>query len=320
MPKVDHSARGEIFRASRSREGGSPLAKEHKTKTELEIRASAAEKFTTDVRLLATWEAPPHVTLYEPNFVRWIPDFVPGPYFVFFDDPDNALFEVEKPWQLIVIFERIHRREIYHITNRYTDYLITIDQNNLVHGQGTAETWLRTGTHHVFKLLGVPANPTPGAITSSEIETAQFGRQIRFHCQLAAQSFTLTLDGCGSTEWRSLTHRPPATATLDYIYIAELNRGRYRVSVSAPSFRLFTLCESVTVEKQAQQKRQELATAPTPPPEVQQSSSATAIVPFDAQRALANGSPSQPPSAPTANGNTPQQTDQEQPTEQTNTD
>lgn len=249
MPKVDHSARGEIFRASRSREGGIPLATERKTKAELEIRSSATEKFTTDVKLLATWEAQPHVTMYQPDITRWIPDFVPGPYFIFFDEPDNCIFEVEKPWQLIVIFERIHRREVYHITNRYADYLITIDQNNLVHGQGTAEIWLRTGIEHIFKLLEVPKPATNDALKLNRVDMEAFGRCLGFHSQLDDKSFKLTLTGCEKFEWRSLTHRPPQVATLDYVYIAELNHSRHRVSMAAASFRFLTHCEHIAVEK-----------------------------------------------------------------------
>jgi hypothetical protein len=252
MPKIDYSTRGEIHRASRSREGGAPLAVEHKTKTELEIRATAAGKFELDVAVLAKWEAPPHISLYEPEAVRWIPDFQPGPYFIFFDDPVGSIFEVAKPWQLLVIFERVMRKGPYYITNRFADYLITIDQNHLIHGQGTAEIWLRTGVDRIYKLLGTPKPDRPDALAVTHITVEQFGRKLCFQSELKQappQPFKLILDGCDSVEWRTLTHRPPNVDTLDYIYLAELNHSRHRVSITASSFRLFTHCERVVVEK-----------------------------------------------------------------------
>lgn len=246
MPKVDYSARGEFFRASRSREGGEPLATEHKTKAELDIRAAAEEKFTLEVKLLATWEAQPHVSLYEPEAVNWVPDFQPGPYYIFFDDPDNCIFVVEKPWQLIVIFERTLRKGPYYITNRLTDYLITIDQNKIIHGQGTAEIWLRAGINRIYRLLEKP----PAPITVTDIHVACFGRQLRLVCKLAGEPFTLVLDGCDTLEWRNRSHRPPQEVSLDYVYLSEIRSERHRVSLSSSQFRLLTHCETIQIERE----------------------------------------------------------------------
>jgi hypothetical protein len=253
MPKIDYTARGEILRAARSREGGTPLATEKRTKSDLSVRALAAEKFTLNPQLLKTWEAQPHVSLYEPHGWRWIPDFHPGPYYLFFDDPDNSIFVVEKGWQLIVIFQRTKRKGPYFVTNEQADYLITIDQNHIMHGQGTAEVWLRSGIEQVFKLLEIP--PRQHTIEAVAVHIEGFAHTLRLTCSHQLDSggsltFDLILEGCDTLDWRVLTHRLPENARIDYIYVSEISPIRHRVSIAAPeTFRLLTHCERVHVKK-----------------------------------------------------------------------
>lgn len=254
MPKIDYTVRGEILRASRSREGGTPIAKEKRTRTELEIRDKAVSLFTFDSRMLATWEAQPHVSLYEPEAWRWIPDFHPGPYYIFFDDPKDSVFYVEKSWQLLVIFGRVKRKGPYHITNQSADYLITIDQNRIFHGQGTAEVWLRTGIERIYKLIQVTVPQSGSALKVYTSHIEGFGHRLRFVCMYQpsvarGKPLHIILEGCDVIQWTSLTHRPPEVAHLDYVYLSEVHPSRHRVSIAAPAFRMFTHCEAVRIEK-----------------------------------------------------------------------
>ncbi len=155
---------------------------------------------------------------------------------------------MEKPWQLVVIFERTRRKGPYYITNEAADYLFIYDQNHFIHGQGKAVDWLRDGLNRVYMLLNAEQKP----LAAGAFEVEGFGRTLKIRCALLTEPvrlFKLVLDGCDTVEWQALTYRPPKTAPLAHLFIGERINGRQRVSLSSSGlFRLNTHCESVRIE------------------------------------------------------------------------